>query len=114
MLNRNVSDPFRFTLGGPFRLSSALVDEFRGTDYFLARPSYMHRIAALPQPLGQNIYILLMYEAGQVHAPGIQTVTRQDGFLGLAAETPLGVITLGPAIGDAGHRKVVFTLGRFF
>jgi NTE family protein len=114
MLNRNVSDPFRFTLGGPFRLSSSIVDEFRGTDYFLVRPSYMRRIASLPQPLGQNIYILAMYEAGQMRSPTLQTITRQDGFFGLAAETPLGVITIGPAIGDAGHRKVIFTLGRFF
>ncbi len=114
LFNRNVADPFRYTLGGPSRLSASAIDEYRGTDYFLVRPAYLHRIASLPAPLGQSIYVLAMYEAGQMHAPNSRTITRQDGYLGLAAETPLGVITLGPSIGDDGHRKFIFTLGRFF
>ncbi|WP_144312469.1 patatin-like phospholipase family protein [Terriglobus saanensis] len=114
LFGRNVSDPFRYTLGGPSRLSASAMDEYRGTDYFLIRPAYLHRIASLPAPLGQSIYVLAMYEAGQMRAPNFNTVTRQDGYLGLAAETPLGVLTLGPSIGDDGHRKFIFTLGRFF
>jgi len=114
LFNRNVADPFRYTLGGPSRLSASAMDEYRGTDYFLVRPAYLRRIASLPAPLGQSIYVLAMYEAGQMRAPNFNTITRQDGYLGLAAETPLGVITLGPSIGDGGHRKFIFTLGRFF
>jgi len=112
--NRSVATPFRYTLGGPFRLSASANEEFRGTDYALFRPAYLHRLATLPSPLGQSIYVLAAYEAGQMRAPDLRTVTRQDGFLGLAAETPLGVITFGPSLGDGGHRKLVFTLGRFF
>ena len=111
---RNIADPFRFTLGGPLRLSASAFDEYRGTDYWLLRPSYFRRIASLPAPLGQNIYVVGTYEAGQMYSPTSSTVTRQDVFFGLAAETPLGAITFGPAIGDHDHRKLVFTLGRFF
>ena len=114
MFNRDVAQPFRFTLGGPLRVSSLAIDQLRGTDYFLITPGYLHRIATLPAPLGQTIYVGATYEVGQVHAPFTPTITRQDIYLGLVAETPLGVITIAPAIGDAGQHKFVFTLGRFF
>jgi NTE family protein len=39
---------------------------------------------------------------------------RQDGVLGVLATTPLGSVTLGGAIGDAGRRKIFFTFGRLF
>ena len=114
LFNRNVSQPFRFTLGGPLKLSASAIDEYRGTDYYLLQPSFLRRIASLPAPLGQSIYAGVSYEAGQMYAPGTPTITRQNILFGVVAETPLGIVTLAPAIGDGGHRKFVFTLGRFF
>jgi NTE family protein len=114
MLNRNVAQPFRFTLGGPLRLTASAIDEYRGTDYFLLEPAFLRRIAKLPDPLGQSIYLGAAYEAGQIHAPGTPTITRQDVYFGIVAETPLGIITLAPSWGDDGHRKFVFTLGKLF
>jgi NTE family protein len=49
-----------------------------------------------------------------MRAPGLPTITRQDGYFGIVAETPLGIITFAPAIGDDGYRKLVFTLGKLF
>lgn len=114
MLHRNVAQPFRFTLGGPLRLSASAIDEYRGTDYFFLSPLFLRRIANLPAPLGQSIYAGVGYEAGQMRAPDASTITRQDVFFGIFAETPLGVITLAPAFGDNGYRKFTFTLGKFF
>lgn len=114
MFDRSVSQPFRFTLGGPLRLTASAIDEYRGTDYFLLEPAFLRRVAKLPDPLGQSIYLGAAYEAGQMHAPGLRTVTRQDVYFGVIAETPLGVLTVAPAIGDDGHRKFVFTLGKLF
>ncbi|MEO6801719.1 MAG: patatin-like phospholipase family protein, partial [Granulicella sp.] len=114
MFNRNVAQPFRFTLGGPLRLTASAIDEYRGTDYFLLEPAFLRRIAKLPSPLGQSIYLGAAYEAGQMRAPDARTITRQDVFFGIVAETPLGIITLAPSIGDDGHRKFVFTLGKLF
>jgi NTE family protein len=113
-LRANVAEPFRFTLGGPMRLSSASIDEFRGTDMYLAHAGYMRRIAALPTGLGQGLYGLVGYEAGQVWSPEQRTFLRQDGTVGLVGNTPLGLVTFGASIGDAGHRKVFFTIGRWF
>ncbi len=114
MFNRNVPQPFRYTLGGPLRLSASSIDQYRGTDYFLITPGYLRRIARLPAPLGQNIYVGATYEAGQMRAPDAATLTRQDFSIGLVAETPLGVITIAPSFGNAGERKLTFTLGKFF
>jgi len=114
MFDHNVSQPFRYTLGGPLRLSASAIDQYRGTDYFLLEPALMRRIAQLPQPLGQSIYLGIGLEAAQMHAPGVPVINRQDAYFGVVAETPLGVITLAPAIGSNGERKFVFTLGKLF
>ncbi len=114
MFNRNVAQPFRFTLGGPLRLTASAIDEYRGTDYFLLEPAFLRRIATLPSPLGQSIYLGAGYEAGQMRAPDTSTITRQDVYFGVIAETPLGLITLAPAIGTDSHRKFTFTLGKVF
>jgi NTE family protein len=113
-LRANVAQPFRFTLGGPMRLSASSFDEYRGTDIYLARAGYMRRIAALPTGLGQGLYGLLGYEAGEVWSPEEHAFLRQDGTAGLIGNTPIGLVTFGVSIGDAGHRKVFLTLGRWF
>jgi NTE family protein len=110
----NVAPPFRFTLGGPMRLSSASIDEYRGTDFYLAHAGYLHRLAALPTGLGQGLYGLVGYEAGEVWSPEQRAFLRQNGTFGLVANTPLGILTVGGSLGDAGHRKAFFTIGRWF
>jgi len=113
-LRANVAQPYRFTLGGPMHLSSASIDEYRGTDTYLATTGYLHRIAALPTGLGQGLYAVLAYEGGEIWSPETRAILRQDGVTGLVASTPLGLITFGVSVGDAGHRKVFFTVGRWF
>jgi NTE family protein len=113
-LRANVAEPYRFTLGGPMRLSAASFDEFRGTDTYLGRTGYMHRIAALPTGLGQGLYGLVAYEAGEIWSPETKSILHQDGLVGLVANTPLGLLTFGVSAGDADHRKVFVTLGRWF
>lgn len=111
---RHVADPLQFTLGGPVQLSASAVDEYRGTDYALTRAVYLRKIGSLPSPLEGHIYGAFAYEAGEMWSPVRPAFLRQDGVLGVIAETPLGAITLGYSAGDAGHRKVFFTFGRLF
>ncbi|HEY1744186.1 MAG TPA: patatin-like phospholipase family protein [Granulicella sp.] len=114
MFNRNVAQPFRFTLGGPLRLSASVTDQYRGTDFFYIAPGYLRRLATLPAPLGQSLYLGLTYEAGQMRARNAFPITRQDVAFGVVAETPLGVITVAPAFGTGGERRLVFTIGKLF
>jgi NTE family protein len=65
-------------------------------------------------PLGGGVYLGGSFEAGQMRAPDAPTVTREDVYFGIVAETPLGVITVAPAIGFNGDHKLVFTIGKFF
>ena len=113
-LRANVAQPYRFTLGGPMRLSASSFDEYRGTDTYLARAGYMRRLAALPTGLGQGLYGTFAYEGGEIWSPETKAILRQDGLAGLVANTPLGLFTFGISVGDAGHRKVFVTLGRWF
>jgi NTE family protein len=96
------------------RLSASSFDEFRGTDAYLARAGYMHRLAALPTGLGQGLYGVFSYEAGEIWSPETYAILRQDAIIGLLANTPVGLFTFGVSAGDAGHRKVFLTLGRWF
>jgi NTE family protein len=111
---RDVAEPFRFTLGGPLRLSASSIEEFRGTDNYLARTGYLHRISALPFGVGQGLYATFGYEAGEIWSPEQRAILRQDGFLTGLADTPIGVLQVGGSIGDAGHRKIFFSYGRVF
>jgi NTE family protein len=113
-LRANVAQPYLFTLGGPMRLSASSFDEFRGTDTYLARAGYMRRFAALPTGMGHGLYGVFSYEAGEIWSPQTNAILRQDGLAGLVANTPIGLFTFGASVGDAGHRKVFVTLGRWF
>jgi len=114
LFNHDVAQPFRYTLGGPLRLAASAIDQYRGTDYFLFTPGYLRRIARLPAPLGQNIYVGGTYELGQMRAPDAPNITRQDVYFGVIAETPFGVFTFAPAIGSNGEHKLNFTIGKLF
>jgi NTE family protein len=113
-LRANVAEPFRFTLGGPRRLTASSMDEYRGTDTMLTRAAYLRKIADLPLGLGQGLYGVVGYEAGEIWSPESRAILREDVTTGLVAATPLGSISVGGAVGDAGHRKFFITVGRLF
>jgi NTE family protein len=114
MLNRDVAQPFRFTLGGPLRLAASAIDQYRGTDYFIVTPGYLRKIKSLPAPLGNGLYLGGVLEAGQMRSPDGATITRYDAYFGLVVETPVGVISVAPAFGNGGERKLNFTIGKLF
>jgi NTE family protein len=114
MFNRDVAQPFRYTLGGPLRLSASAIDQYRGTDYFLLTPGYLRRIRSLNAPLNTDLSVGGTFEIGQMRVPDASTITRYDVYFGLVAETPLGVISVAPAFGNGGERKFVFTIGKLF
>jgi NTE family protein len=49
-----------------------------------------------------------------MRAPDASTITRYDVYFGVVAETPFGVLSVAPAIGSNGERKLVFTIGKLF
>ena len=109
-----VADPFRLTVGGPLRLYASSVDEYRGTDDVLGRLVYLRKIVTLPTGVGEGVYLTGGYETANIWSPERSSILRQDAFGGFLVSTPIGTVTLGGAVGDAGHRKIFFTFGHLF
>jgi NTE family protein len=104
-----------FSLGGPLRLSAYDQGELLGSDYFLAQAGYLHRILKLNPVIGDAIYAAGFYEIGKVwNAPPGTPNLPNDIAGGLILKTLIGPIYGGASIGDSGHRKWFFGVGRIF
>jgi NTE family protein len=104
----------QFFLGSPLRLSAYGQNEFQGNQYYLFRAGYMHDLLTLPPFVGKKVYAIGSYEFGKMY--GVTTGSRfpNDLAAGLLAETALGPFFIGGSVGDSGHRKWFFQLGRVF
>jgi len=105
-----------FSLGGPTRLAAYGVNELLTNQYFLFQPGYIHRLTTLPPLLGKNVYLVTEYEIGKAYGDLATADSRlpMDGNVAVLFQTVLGPIVFGGAVGDSGHHKFYFQLGRFF
>jgi len=104
----------QFFLGGTGQLNAYGINELRTNQYWLGRVGYLYELFSLPPLIGRKTYFTSAYEVGQpFSAPGSSRLPN-DGSLGLVAETLLGPLFMGGSIGDSGHHRVFFSLGRFF
>jgi NTE family protein len=103
-----------FFLGGPVRLSAYGQNEFQGNQYYLVRAGYLHDLLTLPPFAGKKVYAVGSYEFGKMY--GITNTSKfpNDFAAGVLAETALGPFFLGGSVGDSGHRRWFFQLGRVF
>ena len=112
--NKDAPPAQQFTLGGPFRLGAYGRDEFRGNRYVLSSVGYLRQISSLPPILGDKIYAGSWYEFGG--AFNRNETAEYFGSLssGVVVVTRIGPIAFGGSVGEAGRRKLYFSLGRFF
>jgi NTE family protein len=107
-----------FALGGPNRLAAFGLNQFLVNQYWYSRLGYLHQIGTLPMIGGGGIYATVEYEIAKPYGvPGFMPITPslpQDGVIGLLTQTILGPFLVGGSIGDAGHRRWFFQLGRVF
>jgi NTE family protein len=103
----------QFTVGGPLRLGAYRLQEFRGDDYLLATPGYLHQIGQLPPFLGGQVMLGGFYEIGGVGSRFESVHLLNDLSVNLISETPLGPVAFGYSVGDAGRNRVFFTVGSF-
>jgi NTE family protein len=104
----------QFFLGGPVRLSAYGQNEFQGNQYYLFRAGYLHDLLTLPPFLGKKVYIIGAYEFGKMYGTTNTSEFPNDVDAGFLAETALGPFFIGGSVGDSGHRKWFFQLGRVF
>jgi NTE family protein len=105
----------QYFLGGSGRLSAYGLNELMGNQYFVGRLGYRRKIFTLPQFVGKQVYLSTFGEVGKMygdpfHIPRLSA----DLAAGLLAETSFGPVFIGGSIGDTGHQKWFFQLGRVF
>ncbi|HXR32621.1 MAG TPA: patatin-like phospholipase family protein [Verrucomicrobiae bacterium] len=112
---RHVGSPPPFFLGGPGRLSAYGLNELFGNQYFLARGGYLHKVFTLPTFVGKQVYFTGGGEFGKIYGdPNPVPRFSADIVGGFIGETALGPVFVGGSIGDSGHYKWFFQLGRIF
>jgi NTE family protein len=104
----------QYYLGGTAGLLAYGENEVRGDQYYLFRAGYLHNLFNLPPFLGTAVYGVAFYEVGKMFdAPGVSRLPT-DGAAGVIVRTALGPVFLGGSVGDTGHGKWFFALGRVF
>jgi NTE family protein len=109
-----------FYLGAPLRLSAYGTNELFGEQYYLFRTGYIHDLLTLPPFVGKKVYVVTSGELGKMYrSPTIFTLTPESRYpmdieSGIVAETAFGPLFVGGSVGDSGHQKWFFQLGRVF
>jgi NTE family protein len=103
-----------FSLGGVGRLSAYGRNELLANQYWLGRAGYLQKLTTLPPLLGGGLFLTGSYEIGKAY--GIQGGPNlpMDGTVGIVIETAFGPLFTGASVGDSGHHRFLFRLGRFF
>lgn len=104
----------QFFLGGSNRLSAYGTNELFGDQYYFFRAGYLHDLLTLPPLAGKKVYAIGAFEFGKMYGFPNASKFPNDFAAGILAETAVGPIVLGGSVGDSGHRKWFFQLGRVF
>ena len=90
------------------------VNELPGNQYYLFRAGYLHDLFTLPPFVGKKVFAMGTYEFAKMYGSAGESKFPNDVSGGLLAETALGPLFVGGSVGDSGHRKLFFQLGRVF
>ncbi len=104
----------QFFLGGASQLSAYGTNELFGDQFYFFRTGYLHDLWTLPPLAGRKIYAIGSFEFGKMYGFPVESRFPCDVAAGILAETAVGPLILGASIGDSGHRKWFFQLGRVF
>jgi NTE family protein len=104
-----------FSLGGPLRLGAYGTNEILTNQYFLIQPGYIRQLRQLPPLFGNHIYAVATYEVAKTYDNLFhESKLPTDVNIGLLVQTFFGPVVFGGSVGDSGHRKFYFQLGRYF
>lgn len=109
--------PPPFSLGGSFRLPAYNTNELLTNQYFLFQGGYVYQLARLSPLLGGKMDLFLGADAGKAYgyAPtSKESRIPSDGAVGLLINALVGPIVVGGSVGDRGHHKFFFEIGRVY
>jgi NTE family protein len=103
-----------FSLGGPLQLGAYGRNELLGNQYFLLQAGYLHELFRLSPLTGSTFYAAALYEVGKVYGDPLLPKLPNDFSFALIGKTAIGPVFVGGSVGDSGHRKWWFGVGRIF
>lgn len=103
-----------FTLGGSFRVPAYNSNELLTNQYFLFQGGYVRKLATLSPLAGGKILFFASADVGKAYYVKHDSHLPSDGSVGLLINTLLGPVVVGGAVGDAGHYKLFFEVGRAY
>jgi NTE family protein len=101
-----------FELGGGKRFVAFGTNELLTDKYFLFQTGYIRTLTRLPPLLGGTIDALGMFEIGKTYQHAFALPGDVAGAL--IVNTLFGPVEVGGAVGDYGHAKFFFQVGRIF
>jgi NTE family protein len=106
-----------FPIGGQRIFAAYGTGEILTNNYGYGQLGYLRDLAQLPPFLGGKLYFVARLEGGayqRADTPPYPYRHPADGVGGLIVNTIFGPVLIGGAIGDAGHHRFFFSLGRVF
>jgi NTE family protein len=106
-----------FQLGGGTHFIAFGTNELLTDQYFLFQTGYIRTLVKLPPLLGSTIDLLGMFEAGKTYQlpNGPKPPNVPGDVVGaLIVNTIFGPVEVGGAVGNYGHAKFYFQIGRVF
>ena len=101
-----------FELGGVTRFVAFGTNELLTDQYFLFQTGYIRKLKQLPPLLGSTIDFLALFEVGKAYNTPFYLPGDVAGAL--VVNTLFGPVEVGGAVGDYGHAKFFFQVGRIF
>ena len=109
-----------FSLGGPTSFAAYGTNETLTNEYFIGQIGVLRELKELPPFLGNKLYLQGRFDIGRFQQVGtdlgapVQYRVPGDVAAGLVVNTIFGPVVIGGAVGDAGHHRFFFSLGRVF
>jgi NTE family protein len=103
-----------FSLGGSFRLPAYNTNELLTNQYFLFQGGYVRKLGTLSPLVGGKVLFFAGADISKAYYVENASHLPSDGSAGLIINTLLGPVVVGAAVGDAGHYKLYFEIGRSY
>jgi NTE family protein len=106
-----------FSLGGSQRLVAWSTNELLTNQYFLGQLGYIRELVKLPPLLGSSVNFLGLLELGKTYklpnGPSPPNLPM-DAAAGLLVNTIFGPVLVAGSVGNYGHARFYFRIGRIF
>ena len=106
-----------FSLGGSRQLVAWSTNELLTNQYFLGQLGYIRELTRLPPLLGSSVDFLGVLEVGKTYKlPNAASPPNlpMDAAAGLLVNTIFGPVLVAGSVGDYGHARFYFRIGRVF